>query len=92
MTTPIERAKTVEISGSPSAFESANNCTQISGGWISQKKVDVVCLCAKLRNRTTNTGSNGGKSLSKKIQVSKNLSTEFRAKDDVSGTEVQQCA
>jgi IS605 OrfB family transposase len=83
MATPIERAKSIEISRSTATFESADNCAQVSCGRVSQEKVDVVTLAAKLGDSTADVVSNVVKCVTKKGKVSKNLSAKLRAKDDV---------
>jgi IS605 OrfB family transposase len=85
MTTPVERTELVENSRSTAAFERADNSTQISSGRISQQKVDVVGLPAKLDNGASDAGSNVAKSSPKKLKVRKNSPTELRAKHNVDG-------
>lgn len=83
MATPIEGTKSVEISGSGTAFKSSNNCAQVDGRRKPQKKVDVVCLATKLNNHTADAISNGDKRFAKKKKVSKNLPAKLGAENDV---------
>jgi IS605 OrfB family transposase len=50
MTTPVERAKSVDVRGSGTAFKRSDNCAQVDSGRESQQEVDVVSLAAKLND------------------------------------------
>ncbi|MFH1627387.1 MAG: transposase [Pseudomonadota bacterium] len=88
MATPIKRTEPIEIGGSTPTLKGANNCAQTCRGRVFQKKMDMVCLSAKLNNGATNVSGNGQEGFAEKRKVVENFSAELSAKNNMDGQRI----
>jgi len=83
MTNAVLRTKTIEVRGSGAAFQTSENGAPIHSGRVAEKEMDVVGFAAKFIPCAAHLARHRGKQVSKKGQVSENLSTELRAEDNI---------